>query len=131
MSIQSSSLFSLRGTVNDVGPGAIPGGCTLTGWKLGRNLRFTKTYPSPFSGPVGGVPTPLVEVLRKQLGDDACEGVVLPPHRVHYRGTIGTGGTSIEGTWMIRNATVRFPRLRKYLRLYLRTSGTWSAARSD
>jgi hypothetical protein len=129
MSIHTSSLFSIRGTVNDAGPGSIPGECTLAGWKLGRNLRFTKTYPAPFSGLVDGVRKPLIEILRKQLGDDACEGVVLPPHRVHYRGTISADGTSMKGTWILRNATVRFPRLRKYLRLYLRTSGTWSAAR--
>ncbi len=132
MSIREGFLFSIRGTVNDLGPGAVKGESVLAGWKLGRRIRFTKTYPTRFKVMVAvdGVAKPLNDVLNDLVGAEAAANFVLPSHQVHYGGLIQPDGSTIEGTWEIRNSSVRIPPSGKYLRLKLRTLGTWTATRS-
>jgi hypothetical protein len=132
MSVRESTMFRIRGTVNDVGPGDIAGECILSGLKLGRRIRFTKTYPAAFAVSRDGSRQPLIEVLRKALGEEACEGLEMPPHRVRYSGRMRQeqDGSKMEGTWVLRAPVVRIPKLRKFVRLGTTTRGTWSAART-
>src|ERR1700754_2338594 len=95
MSLRREVGLLLRGSVMDTGPGALPGECELVGWKLGSVVRFTKTYPPPPQTLVKGIATPLIEILRKALGDKACEGIVLAPNRVRYSGTLSADGSTI------------------------------------
>lgn len=134
MSLREGFWSSVRGTIDDVGPGAVMGRAVLSGWRIGRKIRFTKTYPTRFKVMItnGTIAPgrPLDEVLTEIVGPEAFEKIVLPPHRIHYTGVIQPDGASIVGNWAIREAAVRIPGSLRYLRLKLTGLGTWSAARS-
>jgi hypothetical protein len=131
MTMREGWMGRLEGTVTDSGPDAVPGLCALSGWKIGSIARFTKTYPGPHTLFAGKVRYVLIDRLREELGEEFCKRLSIPLHRVRYKGSLLPDGSSIHGTWSIRDLLVRIPGSIKYARFAYGTTGTWSANRLD
>lgn len=119
MSLTETWLRGVAGYVrDDASQGGMPERGRIRGQRRGAELEFEKTLPNHYVPNPDGSLTSLAKAAAEQGIELPAK---LPPHRIHYRGTLGAGGIEVAGTWSIPGPDGAGNR----------GSGTWSARRTS
>ncbi|MCA8974224.1 MAG: hypothetical protein KDC98_05850 [Planctomycetes bacterium] len=100
MSLTESWRLRVVGYVrDDASRGGQPERGRIVGQRKGRQLEFLKTMPKGYVTDADGNMVEQRQFLEEEFGIALPDG--MPPHRIHYAGTLDEHGQSVAGTWRI------------------------------
>lgn len=104
LSLTESWMRRIAGYVrDDASKGGMPERGRIAGSRRAATITFVKTMPIGYVMDADGKPLDPRVALRRDHGIEVPE---LPPHRIHYSGTLAQDGQSIAGSWVIRQTTI-------------------------